>query len=415
MLAGPSGTRGEMEGFGSRIRRLETDMQAAAVQPDFFSIRLFEKGKEVDFAIVSAVFVTAMSFSVPYKCTQFFPVFFKKIMFKNPMKKYQKIKREISVFSGNIRFFSTFAFSVTSNNMAMNKEVYDITRKDRVKATKKDFQQKNIFRSGMLVITDHALIYGHAGLRPEQPYRASEIRMLLVTSGEAEVEVNGIGFRLRTNSVVIVPGNGILEIRSIDADFNGQGLVFPKQSYGDAYGRMLSHPQHLCNVTDKDAELLKGYIRLFHTLLSPPRMDGEIEELAEPMVSALLKFLYMRYRKSFSGISRSVRSQDLFDKFASLVNRKVRTERNVAYYANSLGISVNYLSILTKHFVHMNAKEWIELAVVREAKLLLLESDSTLAGIAAALGFCSATQFGTFFKKHAGLTPTAYRKGDLPH
>ena len=54
--------------------------------------------------------------------------------------------------------------------------------------------------------------------------------------------------------------------------------------------------------------------------------------------------------------------------------------------------------------------------------LKLSENYSKGSEIADELGFCTAAQFGTFFRKHAGLTPTAYRKGeeaknpeDIPH
>ncbi len=43
--------------------------------------------------------------------------------------------------------------------------------------------------------------------------------------------------------------------------------------------------------------------------------------------------------------------------------------------------------------------------------MLLNGSKDNLDKIAAVLGFCNATQFGTFFKKHTGQTPMEYRNG----
>ena len=43
--------------------------------------------------------------------------------------------------------------------------------------------------------------------------------------------------------------------------------------------------------------------------------------------------------------------------------------------------------------------------------MLLNVSKDNLEKIAVALGFCNATQFGTFFKKHTGQTPMEYRNG----
>jgi transcriptional regulator GlxA family with amidase domain len=38
-------------------------------------------------------------------------------------------------------------------------------------------------------------------------------------------------------------------------------------------------------------------------------------------------------------------------------------------------------------------------------------SKDNLEKIAVALGFCNATQFGTFFRKQTGMTPMEYRNG----
>jgi transcriptional regulator GlxA family with amidase domain len=43
--------------------------------------------------------------------------------------------------------------------------------------------------------------------------------------------------------------------------------------------------------------------------------------------------------------------------------------------------------------------------------MLLNGSKDNLEKIAVALGFCNATQFGTFFNKHTGQTPMEYRNG----
>ena len=139
-----------------------------------------------------------------------------------------------------------------------NRNVKELTRADRDMATKKEPLGANILRSDVLVVTDYALLYRNAGIRMGQPYRSKEPRIMLVTSGKAKIEVNGIGFQLLPNSVILVPANGTVEIQTMDADFNGCALVFPISMYKEEYGRMLFHPQHL-DVSDSEAGLLKDY------------------------------------------------------------------------------------------------------------------------------------------------------------
>ena len=291
------------------------------------------------------------------------------------------------------------------------KNIQRLTNTDKILATEtaKDPKKVNIFHSGMLVITDYLLFSKNAGVKIGLPLHVREPRFLLVTSGEAEVEVNGMFFHLCTNSVMLVPADGIVEALSKSTDFNGCAMVFPGQTFGKTYNEMFFRPQHLDHVSAADAELLKTYLQSFHALLSRSCRDAELKEAAVSMAFAVMKFLFLLYRDSMAGI-RIARSQDLFNRFVDLVNRNVRKERNVAYYAGRLGISVNYLCILSKQYNHRSAKEWIEMAVIREAKILLDETNDTQAEIAAVLGFCSATQFGSFFRKHTGMTPRAYRE-----
>ena len=288
-----------------------------------------------------------------------------------------------------------------------NRNVKELTRADRVMATKKEPLGANILRSDVLVVTDYALLYRNAGIRMGQPYRAKEPRIMLVTSGKAKIEVNGIGFQLLPNSVILVPANGTVEIQTMDADFNGCALVFPISMYKEEYGRMLFHPQHL-DVSDSEAGLLKDYFRLLHSLFSLQRED---EDLTELMVTFALKCLVRLYGNSFSGIRLPSRSQEIFNEFVEMVNRKILKERRVTYYAEELGITTSHLNQVVQKFGFRTTKEWLELAVCREAKMLLNGSKDNLEKIAVALGFCNATQFGTFFKKHTGQTPMEYRNG----
>jgi len=56
------------------------------------------------------------------------------------------------------------------------------------------------------------------------------------------------------------------------------------------------------------------------------------------------------------------------------------------------------------------ASEWIEEAVVLEAKALLQNQDLTVAQISDLLHFADQSAFSRFFRKSLGLSPTAYKQ-----
>ena len=286
-----------------------------------------------------------------------------------------------------------------------SKKVKELTNAQRTKVTQMEPLKENIFRDGVMVVTNYALLRRNTGIMTHQPYRAKEPRFLLATSGEAEVEINGIGFQIHANSVMVVPECGTAEILSVSKDFNGYALTFPMLMCRLECLKLLSYPRLLA-VSDMEAELLKDWFRLLHTLFSQPEENGE---MTEQMVAFVLEYLLRLHRKDLSGHRLPTCSQETFNEFVSMVNLKVRRERNVAYYAGMLGVTVNYLTVVVKKFGCRSAKEWIEAAVVREAKMMLKASQDNLETISAALGFNNAAQFGTFFKKETGMTPMEYR------
>lgn len=81
--------------------------------------------------------------------------------------------------------------------------------------------------------------------------------------------------------------------------------------------------------------------------------------------------------------------------------------------AKQLNISANYLSQLVNTLCKINFSELINRYRVEEAMRCLVQPDYdhfTVAGIGYESGFSSTSAFYTSFKKHAGITPTEYRK-----
>lgn len=58
----------------------------------------------------------------------------------------------------------------------------------------------------------------------------------------------------------------------------------------------------------------------------------------------------------------------------------------------------------------MTPSQYAAWAKLRKARTLLAESDLSVKKIAFACGFENEYYFSNFFKKHTGLSPTAYRR-----
>jgi AraC family transcriptional regulator, transcriptional activator of pobA len=96
--------------------------------------------------------------------------------------------------------------------------------------------------------------------------------------------------------------------------------------------------------------------------------------------------------------------------FKSLVEQHFRTEHKVAAYADRLHLSAKYLSEVVKNLIGKSAKQYIQDRIVIEAKRLLRFSGSSVKEIAYDLGFEEPLHFSGFFKKCAGMSPSAFRE-----
>ena len=108
---------------------------------------------------------------------------------------------------------------------------------------------------------------------------------------------------------------------------------------------------------------------------------------------------------------RLTRQEEVFNRFLSLVNKYAIHERSVVFYADWLYLTPRYLSTLIKQTSGRTVMDWVNEAVVQEAKLLLRHSDKLVYQIADELNFPNASFFCKYFRRLTGKTPHEYRHG----
>jgi len=79
-------------------------------------------------------------------------------------------------------------------------------------------------------------------------------------------------------------------------------------------------------------------------------------------------------------------------------------------FARKLAVHVNHLNAAVQQVSGKSTRQLIAARMLNESKALLYYSDWPVADIAYSLGFEYPNHFATFFRKHTGQTPLAYRK-----
>ena len=99
--------------------------------------------------------------------------------------------------------------------------------------------------------------------------------------------------------------------------------------------------------------------------------------------------------------------------FRSIENR-IRKARggplNIQTLADAMGYDPGYLAARFKQLTGRSLKAHIDAGRMDRARELLRYSMMTVSEIAEELGFPEIYSFSRFFKKHAGRSPTAWRR-----
>ena len=103
--------------------------------------------------------------------------------------------------------------------------------------------------------------------------------------------------------------------------------------------------------------------------------------------------------------------------FAELLERQFPIEspnqrlelRTAKDFAERLSVHVNHLNKVLKESTGKTTTSIINNRILKEAKILLHQTDWNISDIAFGLGFEELSHFSNFFKKQTALTPLKYR------
>jgi AraC family transcriptional activator of pobA len=92
-----------------------------------------------------------------------------------------------------------------------------------------------------------------------------------------------------------------------------------------------------------------------------------------------------------------------------LIEEHFQAERQLAFYADKLAMTVDRLNDHVKRAISVTAGHLIRQRVLTEAKRQLVFTSQPINEIAYALAFSDPSHFARFFRKHTGAAPHEYR------
>ena len=271
---------------------------------------------------------------------------------------------------------------------------------------------------GFYFNSDFAVLHGQgAGLfhfffRRKTPLLINDYRMGLVVKGEVRGRINLIERHIKAGMMAFVGPGSIVEPISASPDLQIKGVaLFNDLPFSVGRAPALFNGSMRDYQMQVDAEQYALIEQIIESLWLMVHTHPFCREAFDAIVASLMQYYNHLYGLDVERRMSPSHGTDIFNRFIQLVNSHVRQEHKMGYYANRMCLTQRYLGSVVREVSGASAKEWIDRALVTEAKVVLKHSDKSVAQIAEDLHFPSPSFFSKYFHRLTGLTPAEYRQG----
>lgn len=218
---------------------------------------------------------------------------------------------------------------------------------------------------------------------------------IYVTQGTAECTVNRSRISLQPHSILLVPQNAVVKIDHISEDF---GLEIASVS-----NRNTSEVPLYFKIDDTNTQTrFQALFDLFRHFLEIRDSDSA-EHTQIILINEVVRLA------SLTEEEKPIKLNQVVKQFFSLLYQYGNEKHSIAFYAEKLSITPNWLSSVIKQKTGQTVNKWIMTAIIQNAKINLAYSDISVTALAGRLGFESNSDFSRVFKQYTQLSPSAYR------
>lgn len=277
-------------------------------------------------------------------------------------------------------------------------------------------------------LNDNVLIYdfqieNNRRKAPAIPGRANAVGIVICHEGEISLNINAQDFKLAAGMAAMIMPNCIYNVHS--SSTLARGTIFAVST--SLMNEMHIDIQHLVplgmhmfhnpcfHFSEHNVELFNHYLAMIR--LVSKKADNHNARVIQGIVGSMLAFTHEVMEQEVGSTTTknkriNNRNMRLFEEFMHLLTENFRKEHQIGFYADKLCLTPKYLSLLIKQTSGRSVSDWIDYCIIMEAKSLLRYSDLSIQQVAYTLHFPTPSFFGTYFKRHVGITPGEFRHGE---
>lgn len=253
------------------------------------------------------------------------------------------------------------------------------------------------------------------------PFENSGLVLMLCVEGCAILSINFKEHTFRKGDIAIIPTGMTLIPHQVSSLFETEIIGVEERHCEETeykiadvsfWNFMLQHP--ILRPTAEQYEMLHDWFKQMRWMTRESTCPFFHEIISNSLLTLFMS-IYREVKAFVQAADKgqtSSRTLKLFTDFTNLVARHHKRCREVAFYANLLSITPDYLNKVCKMHWDTSAKEYIDWQVVMAIKNYLTCTDLSIKGIAAQLHFDDPSYMCRFFKRQTGSSPAQFRKGD---
>jgi len=241
-----------------------------------------------------------------------------------------------------------------------------------------------------------------------------------LSEGNIEMQIDYVTYKVEKNSLIFIMPAHITQLKNISSDLKGrilaisetyaESLSYLKQQHSNIFFYMQIKKNPLTIFDSQDYRYL---FSSFDFACNKIRQHTHI--FYNDVINSSLKLfflelsnLYLSKQKQYIPPTWS-RKEEHFIDFLTILKENCKNQRNVKFYAEKLCITTQYLSSILKEQSGKSARQWIQDALIIEAKEMLKMPSVNVKQVSYKLNFPDQSTFGKFFKKNAGISPLTFR------
>jgi YesN/AraC family two-component response regulator len=239
---------------------------------------------------------------------------------------------------------------------------------------------------------------------------------VICLEGEITATINMIEYHIKRNDLTTLLPGTIIQIKEkvekVKLSFIGfsskcLSRVNLAKQLMTHYDTIIQHP------VIPLSEAVCGYINSYFSLISQVTFDESLTlspAITENILSTVITGITEVYRSSDIQRGNATRKDEICKEFIKLVTQHYATERKAQFYADKMGVTLQYLSTTVKQVTGKNILDLISYVVITDAKSKLKSTNMTIQEISYSLNFPNASFFGKYFKRNVGMTPLEFRE-----